>query len=265
MKRTLLFVFLVLAVLSLCAVQAPKVEKKIRTIRIDGDASAEEIAKAATDMALAQADIADDIEKGQNELRISLGMSGKGSDKSAFMGVFSDDLTLEKAGELKYHEYYGVLITGLSPNGPAQKYKLMADDILMQIGDTKITDKSHMMKVLQSYAPGDSTQLTVFRAGETLTLNFVFGSRQDDEENVTVTRNKIIKRTRSVGGGGGTWMPIFFAIDTKDASNFITRDPNFDALNKDGILLMGGGGKGNVGKGFFIGGMGAGYQLDKLS
>lgn len=64
------------------------------------------------------------------------------------------------------------------------------------------------------------------------------------------------------GYGGGGYMPIWFNPDFSDLNTVIT-DLGFSELPDYGVLLHGGGGKGPVGNGWFIGGMGAGYSMDR--
>jgi hypothetical protein len=64
------------------------------------------------------------------------------------------------------------------------------------------------------------------------------------------------------GYGGGGYMPIWFVPDFSDLNTVIT-DLGFAELPDYGVLLHGGGGKGPVGNGWFIGGMGAGYSMDR--
>ena len=64
------------------------------------------------------------------------------------------------------------------------------------------------------------------------------------------------------GYGGAGYMPIWFIPDFSDLNRVIT-DLGFSELPDYGVLLHGGGGKGPVGNGWFIGGMGAGYGMDR--
>jgi hypothetical protein len=204
------------------------------------------------------------------EVKVTKSNSG---DDGPFMGVFTEDMTLDQAAQKGYHEMYGILITGVSPNTPAQKYKLMVDDILMKIDDNKITNKDQLLKVMQSYAPKDSAQLTVFRNGTQMTIPFVFGSKKGvEQESGAVTVSGSPKKTQhSVGYGGGTWTPIWFMLDMDDVNHIVSSvkvddeyiGSAFKNISNKGLFFNGGAGKGNVGKGYFIGGMGAGYEVTK--
>jgi hypothetical protein len=208
----------------------------------------------------------------KNMKNIEIKMTNTSGDEDGpFMGVFSEDITLDQAAQKGYHEFYGILLTGVSPNTPAQKYKLMVDDILMKIDDNKITNKDQLLKIMQSYAPGDNVQFTIFRNGEQKVIPFVFGSKAGvEQESGAVTIPGRTKNTRhSVGYGGGSWTPVWFMLDVDDVNHIVASvhdnlGGEFKKISNKGLFFNGGAGKGNVGKGYFIGGMGAGYELEKL-
>jgi len=57
-------------------------------------------------------------------------------------------------------------------------------------------------------------------------------------------------------------------LNTDDVNHVIANvkdslGSDFKNISSKGLFLNGGGGKGNVGKGYFIGGMGAGYSIEK--
>ena len=66
----------------------------------------------------------------------------------------------------------------------------------------------------------------------------------------------------SAGYGGGSWIPVWSMIDVSDVNNMIG-ELGFERLPESGLFMQGGGGKGPIGKGWFIGGMGAGYDVDR--
>ncbi len=199
-------------------------------------------------------------------------MSADEKMSSPYMGIYVEELSLAKAKALNYNKFYGVLITGIVSNSPAKYYRLMEDDIIMQMGDSKIEDQDSFNKVKDSFYVGDSIQIVVFRSGSEKTVPFKFGSREQKDDfnfgtfgtnDITVTATKAEGKKLSVGFGGGTWMPMWFAVDLDDV-NGLLHEGQFGKVGSDsGILLQGGGGKGNVGKGIFLGGMGAGYTIDR--
>ncbi len=182
--------------------------------------------------------------------------------ETPFMGVFFDDLTFEDARERNYKYMYGVLITHVTSNTPAKLYRVIDGDILMEIGGKKIYGSEHVKKVISSFYVGDKVVLKVFRDGEVQNLEFVFGSRYSDkkEKDFVVDDKKKGRRRHSVGHGGIGWTPAFIDFDAFDDINELRSNLGFSELPEDGLVLpLGIAGHGNVGKGWFLGGMGAFY------
>ena len=200
------------------------------------------------------------------ELNFDIDISSSESNK-AYMGVYSENMDFNKARELHYNKMYGILITGIVPNSAAHYYRLRSDDILMEINGEKVLNSKKFSSILSSYFAGEKIDLKIFRNGKEITIPFILGTK-----NQTITSSgKVImekknstdkKKKLSVGYGGGSWIPVWFMPDFTDVNAIIT-NVGFSELRDNGIFLNGGGGKGFVGKGWFLGGMGAGYSIDR--
>jgi len=68
----------------------------------------------------------------------------------------------------------GMRIDGVSDDKPAQKAGLKAGDIVIQLGDIKVTDMMSYMKALGRFAKGDKTIVTFKRGEEVMTKEIVF-------------------------------------------------------------------------------------------
>jgi len=196
-----------------------------------------------------------------------------------FMGVVAGELTLSDAAELGYYNFYGVRILQIVPNSAAKYYRLLVDDIIMEIDSVKIKDMKVFYNVIDSHYPGDKVKIKIFSNENEKDVDFVFGKRgiefgeiadlkKKDQlqkiSEVEMFEQRIVKRDKnhhSVGYGGGTWIPVIFQPEIDDV-NYLIDTFGFTKLD-DVIFLNGGGGMGNVGKGYFIGGMGAGYGLER--
>ncbi|HHE38451.1 MAG TPA: PDZ domain-containing protein [Candidatus Cloacimonetes bacterium] len=212
-----------------------------------------------------------EVEK-ETGITVDLNLKGEDYYTKPFMGVYYEDLTMKKARELGYNQFYGILLTGIVKNSPAKYYRLLEEDILMKIDDDKVLDKSKFGKLIDAHYVGDKVKLTIFRDGQQKVIDFMFGARNkiinekgelvDKPETVKKEEEKIKKKKRlSVGHGGGGWYPIWFMPDFEEF-NLMLAELEFqtETFPEKGFLMHGGGGQGNVGKGWFIGGMGAGYS-----
>jgi len=193
----------------------------------------------------------------QNHIQIV----GDGIDycETPFMGVYFEDLALEKATELGFNEKHGILITGIVDGTPAKYYRLLKDDVIVAVDDKQVKNEKAMLKIIASHYVGDKVKLSIFRDGEIKEIDFVFGSRNSKiTADGKVIKKAIKKKKKNRGYGGGSWIPVWFQPDLTDV-NDVLAGFGVEELSETGFLMQGGGGKGNVGNGYFIGGMGAGY------
>jgi hypothetical protein len=209
-------------------------------------------------------EVQEELETMHLDLGIEMGSDGP------YVGVYHENLDFEKARELHYNNMYGILITGIVPNSPAHYYRLREDDVLMEIDDEEVLNTKKFSSILKSYFVGDIVKFKVFRNEKEMDIEFTLGSRNQKisstgEVIVTVEtkdQKKKKKKKNSVGYGGGSWIPVWSMIDLTDINNVLT-SLEFEPLREEGIFMQGGGGKGNIGKGWFIGGMGADYTIDR--
>jgi len=185
---------------------------------------------------------------------------GEGMERP-YMGVYFEDMTLAKARSLNYNENYGILITGVVPDSPARLYRILSDDIIMEIDGQKVWDKKTFSKIIDAHYVGDTVPIKLFRNGEEQTINFVFGSRKQTVV-VDVETGEPVKHRLNPGNGGGGWIPVWFTPDVDDINDIVTR-MGFSEIDDKGIFMNGLGGKGNVGNGWMLGGMGCWYTLDR--
>ncbi|RME06156.1 MAG: PDZ domain-containing protein [Anaerolineae bacterium] len=71
----------------------------------------------------------------------------------------------------------GVYVARVAPNTPAEKAGLRPGDIITHIGEQKLDADHPFINVLYSFAPGETTTLTVVRDGKTLTLEVTFAAQ----------------------------------------------------------------------------------------
>ncbi len=72
---------------------------------------------------------------------------------------------------------FGVRITGVREDSPAQKAGLRAGDVIVGFGGREISDLYAYTYALRDHKPGDEVQVVVLRDGERLTLTAVLGQR----------------------------------------------------------------------------------------
>ena len=186
------------------------------------------------------------------------------SDDAAYFGLYLEDLTFPKAQELSYPHTYGVLITGVVKESPSWHYRLRQDDIIMQIGNKQTTNNATMDKIQQSLRASDQISITIFRDGKVESLDMTLGSRSGSLTQSSSSPTKIKKQKLFAGYGGGSWIPMWIDLDMGDINGLIGNPAlGFNKVRNNGLLQQGGGGKGPIGRNFFLGGQLTSYSDTK--
>ena len=178
------------------------------------------------------------------------------------LGVYLSNLDFKDAYEQHYPHNYGVMVSGVVKGGASETAGIVEGDIIMTFDSVKVLYDDQLVRLIQSKKIGDAVPITIFRnEGEqnlTVTLSPSSSSGGTIEGSFTFDTGK---ESKSVGYGGGGWTPTWMQLDLSDVNGLLT-DLNFDSIGSKGILLQGGGGHGNVGNGWFLGGQGIGYTLN---
>lgn len=88
-----------------------------------------------------------------------------GSVQKAYLGIFYEELTNEKAKALNVESVEGILITGILDKGAAKEAGLLENDIIIKINENKIAKFGDLNGQLKSKRPGDSVKITLMRKG----------------------------------------------------------------------------------------------------
>ncbi len=186
------------------------------------------------------------------------------SEDAPKMGAYLSDMDFEDAYKMHYPYCYGVYVKGVTAGGPSQLAGITEGDIIMEFDGKKAKFESNLVKLIKSKNIGDKVQVRVFRDEEVLIADLTLDTLKLKDPNIIITKDGQKKKKLSVGDGGGGWIPVWYvAADEFEDINYILDEYGFNGLDEKGILMHGGGGNGNVGKGWFLGGMGAGYTIDK--
>jgi len=68
----------------------------------------------------------------------------------------------------------GMRIDGVSEEKPAQRAGLQKGDVVVQMGDSTVTDMMSYMRALSAFEEGDSTSVVIDRNGEKITVQITF-------------------------------------------------------------------------------------------
>ncbi|MEE9167776.1 MAG: PDZ domain-containing protein [Candidatus Neomarinimicrobiota bacterium] len=173
-------------------------------------------------------------------------------------GLHIDDMDFQDAYEAHYPENYGVLIEGVVRGGSADLASLREGDIIMEFDGEKVRYEDHLLRMRNARSIGDTVEIKFFRDEKVMTTDVIFYSQKAKVDEFGEVPAEVGKRL-SPGYGGGGFEPYFIDFDFKGINKFLKAN-KFDAIPGGLVVAWGGGGMGNVGKGWFIGGAGGGFE-----
>ncbi len=204
------------------------------------------------------------VEKLGDDQVITINTLTATSGDRAYLGVYYEDLTLKKVRALNYPYNYGVLITGTGAGSAAHQHGLAADDILMSIDGKKCTDKDKFVKIVASYMPDQTVPIKIFSNEVEKEISFTFGRKPEKKTIITKKGGDSTKKKKtSYPHVEFMYTPYWYMMDDIDDLNHVMNNMEFNNLDEDGMLYNGFAARANVGKGFYIGGMGAGYHINR--
>ncbi|TYP95384.1 Do/DeqQ family serine protease [Fodinibius salinus] len=113
-----------------------------------------------------------------------------GKVRRALLGVTIRSVNAATAKELQMDEIRGVQITGVSPNGAAEKAQLQADDVVLSIDGEKVSESNQLQQKVAVKHPGDIVELQIYRDGKVFTQNVELGMLESTEELASYSRQE---------------------------------------------------------------------------
>ena len=102
-----------------------------------------------------------------------------GDDGASWLGVESQEITSEKAKELKLPAERGVLLERVVPDGPAAKAGLKDNDVITEINGQRVEGAAQFRRMIHEIPAGRSAQFTVWRDGHAQTVSVTLGKSED--------------------------------------------------------------------------------------
>lgn len=100
----------------------------------------------------------------------------------AFLGIYSENVSREKAKQLGSDNPYGSYVTGIVPNTAAAKAGLQKMDYLYGVDEYRVGKDQRFTGILKKYRPGDQAVIQLIRKGKSTKANVTFGSRNSVKE-----------------------------------------------------------------------------------
>ena len=99
--------------------------------------------------------------------------------KRTYMGVFLKDLDDKTKKKLKLETPFGILISEVVEDSPADEAGLKDEDVLLTFADEKIYTTDQLIKMLKNYKPEDKVTLKIIRGKKKKTIKLILGEKED--------------------------------------------------------------------------------------
>ncbi len=129
--------------------------------------------------------------------RVAKQLIQHGTMKRAWLGVSFQEITPELASHFGGDFDGGALISAVVPGGPADEAGLMAGDVVVAVGDTKIREGHDLLRTVLRHDVGERLTLKVRRGTSTRKVKMVTGERPN--ENGTQARPKGANDNNTLG------------------------------------------------------------------
>ena len=118
----------------------------------------------------------------------------------AYLGATVGTLTAQMAQQYRYDISEGAFVYSVEDGSPAAQAGLQLGDVITAIDGTEIASMDDLMAAKKGYAAGDTSELTVYRQGETITLSLTWGATPADQQ----TSQEQAEQDTTQNGGGYT-------------------------------------------------------------
>ena len=108
----------------------------------------------------------------------------------AYLGATVGTLNTSMAQQYRFDITQGAFIYSVEEGGPADQAGLQLGDVITAVDGTEITSLDSFTAVKKGYRIGDTSELTVYRQGETLTLTLTWGETPAEQTSAQTTQDQ---------------------------------------------------------------------------
>ena len=98
----------------------------------------------------------------------------------AYMGIVPGTMTSQMAAQYRYDVSEGVFIYSVEENSPASEAGLQMGDVITAIDGKSIASYEELVAAKKGYSAGDTSTLTIYRAGKTMEVQLTWGAQPED-------------------------------------------------------------------------------------
>ena len=91
-----------------------------------------------------------------------------------YLGITGGTMTEQMAAQYRYDVTSGVFVYSVEEGSAAEKAGLQMGDVITRVDDSSVSSLEDLTAVKKQYSAGDTVTLTVYRQGETITVNLTW-------------------------------------------------------------------------------------------
>jgi S1-C subfamily serine protease len=151
----------------------PKVHE-LKRIQIDGDRVLQEVKPALEQSEGVLASVRELSDPEIDQITIFDGEAGP-----SWLGVETQEVTAEKAKELKLPAERGVVVADVTKDSPAAKAGLKEKDVITEVNAQRVEGAAQFRRMIHEIPAGRTAQLTVWRDGRAQSLSATLGKAEE--------------------------------------------------------------------------------------
>ena len=99
-----------------------------------------------------------------------------------YLGVTPGTMNAQLAAQFRYDIDKGVFVYSVEEGSAADKAGLQMGDVITKVDDTEVDSVEELNAAKKQYSAGDTATLTVYRAGETITVDITWDALPADQQ-----------------------------------------------------------------------------------
>jgi serine protease Do len=108
------------------------------------------------------------------------------ADETGWLGVTPEDISADRAKELKLSAARGVYVSEVEKDSPAEKAGLKSGDVITEFNGTHVEGVTQFRRLVRETPPGHSVSVVVTRDGKSQTLNATLSNMSDQFQHLRV-------------------------------------------------------------------------------
>lgn len=108
------------------------------------------------------------------------------ADETGWLGVTPEDISADRAKELKLSAERGVYVSEVEKDSPAEKAGLKSGDAIIEFNGTRVEGVTQFRRLVRETPPGHSVSIVVTRDGKSQTLNATLSTMSDQFQHLRI-------------------------------------------------------------------------------